>query len=124
MWLKRYRSFWKGRGPRLRLAYFDQNQKFADLLPRDGAVERTVRAKDGNAWALFRLDRPVDYEGRTYGTFLLRSRWRAQVIGDGTWTSAFVLLVDDVRKVRKGFSVDDFRHVAWGEVTEVNGAEG
>ncbi len=123
-WLKRCRSFWKRRGPRLRLAYFDQNEEFAEILPRDGAVERTVRAKDGTAWALFFLDLPVDYEGQTYSYFLLRSRWRDHAIGDGTQTSVFVLLVNDVGKVRNGFSVDDFRHVAWGEVTEVNGAEG
>lgn len=124
MWLKRYRSFWKRRGPRLRLAYFDQNDKFAKILPRDGTVERSVTAKDETAWALFCLDRPVDYEGRTYSYFLLRSRWRGHVIGDGTQTSVFVLLVDDVGKVRNGFSADDFHHVAWGKVAEVNGAEG
>ncbi len=110
-------------GLRLRLEYFDQNEKFAEILPRDGTVERSVGATDGTAWAVFFLDRPVDYEGRTYSHFLLRSRWRDQVIGDGTPTSVFVLLVDDVEKVRNGFSVDDFHHVAWGEVAEVNGAE-
>ncbi len=111
------------RGLRLRLTYFDQNENFAEILPRDGAVERSVTAKDDTAWALFRLDRPVDYEGRTYGYFLLRSRWRNQVIGDGTKTSVFVFLVDDVGRVRNGFSADDFHHVAWGEVAEVTGAE-
>ncbi len=120
MWLKRCRSVWKRRGLRLRLTYFDQNEIFAEILPRDGAVERTVRAKDGTAWALFFLDRQVAYEGRTYSYFLLRSRWRGHVIGDGTKTSVFVLLVDDVGKVRNGFSVDGFRHVAWGEVAELD----
>ena len=120
MWLKRYRSFWKRRGLWLRLEYFDQNEKFAEILPREGTVKRTVRAKDGTAWAVFFLDRPVDYAGRTYSYFLLRSRWRDHVIGDGTQTSVFVLLVDDVRKVRNGFSVDDFHHVAWGEVAEMD----
>ncbi len=120
MWLKRHRSFWKRRGLRLRLEYFDQNEKFAEILPREGTVEETVRAKDGTAWALFGLDRPVDYAGRTYGYFLLRPRWRDHVIGDGTQTSVFVLLVDDVRKVRNGFSVDYFHHVAWGEVAEMD----
>ncbi len=107
-------------GPRLRLAYFDQNEKFAEILPRDGTVERTIKAKDGNAWALFLLERPVDYEGRTYSHFLLRSRWRDHVIGDGTQTSVFVLLVDDVKKVRNGISIDAFHHVAWGEVAELD----
>ncbi len=106
-------------GPRLRLTYFDQNEKFAEILPRDGTVERSVGAKDRTVWAVFFLDRPADYEGRTYSHFLLRSRWRGQTIGDGTQTSVFVLLVDDVRKVRNGFSVDDFHHVAWGEVAEL-----
>jgi hypothetical protein len=108
-------------GLRLRLEYFDQNDAFAEILPRDGAIERTVTAKDDTAWTLFRLDRPADYEGRTYDYFLLRSRWRGQVIGDGTRTSVFVLLVDDVGKVRNRFSVEDFHHVAWGEVVEVTG---
>jgi hypothetical protein len=113
----------EARGPRLRLTYFDQNETFAEILPRDGAVERTVTAQDDTAWALFRLDRPADYEGRTYSYFLLRSRWRDHAIGDGTPTSVFVLLVDDVGNVRNGFSVDDFHHVAWGEVMEVGNAE-
>ncbi len=119
MWLKKCRSIRKRRGLRLRLEYFDQNDKFAEILPVDGAVERTVRANDGNAWALFCLDRPVDYEGQTYSYFLLRSRWAGHVIGDGTQTSVFVLLVDDAQKVRNGFSVDDFCHVAWGMVEEL-----
>ena len=120
MWLKKCRSFWKRRGLRLRLEYFDQNDEFAEVLPRDGAVARTVKAKDGTAWALFFLDRPVDYQGQTYRYFLLRSRWAGQVIGDGTQTSVFVLLVDDPHKVRNGFSVGDFHHVAWGEVAELD----
>ena len=107
-------------GLRLRLTYFDQNEKFADILPRDGAVERSVKEEDGNAWSLFVLDRPVEYEGRTYSTFLLRSRWRDHVIGDGTQSSVFILLVDDVGKARDGFSVDDFHQAAWGEVVELN----
>jgi hypothetical protein len=107
-------------GLRLRLTYFDQNEAFAEILPRDGAVERTVKEEDGNAWSLFVLDRPIEYEGQTYSTFLLRSRWRGQVIGDGTQTSVFILLVDDVGKARDGFSVDDFHHVAWGEVVELD----
>ncbi len=71
-------------GLRLRLTYFDQNEAFAEILPRDGTVERSVGAKGGAAWAVFFLDRPVDYEGRTYSHFLLRSRWQGQTIGDGT----------------------------------------
>jgi hypothetical protein len=101
------------------LEYFDQNEKFAEVLPRDGTVERTATAKDGAAWAMFCLDRPVDYEGQTYRYLLLRSRWAGQVIGDGTQTSVFVLLVNDPHKVRDGFPVDDFHHVAWGKVEEL-----
>jgi len=110
----------KTHGLRLRLTYFDQNEAFAEILPRDGAVERTVKEENGTAWSLFFLDRPVEYEGQTYSTFLLRSRWRGQLIGDGTQTSVFILLVDDVGKVRDGFSADDFHHVAWGEVVELD----
>jgi hypothetical protein len=98
----------------LRLEYFDHNDDFARLLPRDGTIERFVSSADGNAWALFRLDAPVEYEGRSYDYFLLRSRWQGQHVGGAEPTSVFILLVGDERRALDGFEVEDFEHVAWG----------
>ena len=101
---------------RIRLESGDHNDDFAQVLPRDGMVDAFLTASDGNDWALFRPDRPVDYEGRSYDNFLLRSRWVGHEIGDGTATSVFVLLVPDMGKPRSGFNVEDFHHGAWGEI--------
>ena len=102
---------------RLRLEYFDHNEEFARLLPRDGMIERFVSSADDNPWALFRVDTPVEYDGRSYDYFLLRSRLVGHEIGDAEPTSVFILLVDDVQRALDGFNVGDFEHV------DVNGGE-
>lgn len=101
---------------RLRLEYFDQNEDFALLLPRDGSVERFVTSVHDDSWVLFHLDSRIEYEGQSYSHLLLRSRWVGQKIGDAEPTSVFILLVDDAREVLNGFNMDDFDHVAWGMV--------
>jgi hypothetical protein len=104
------------KGMRARLDYFDQNETFAALLPREGTIERFLSSADGGKWGLFHLDAPPAYEGKSYDYFLLRSRWAGYEIGGPEATSVFVLLVDDVAKVQDGFNVKEFEHVAWGMV--------
>ncbi len=99
---------------RLRLDYFDQNERFAKLLPVDGTVVRALESGGGGKWALFQLDIPVTYEGISYQYFLLRSRWRSMEIGGKEPTSVFILLVRNQDEVQDGFDVHSFPHVAWG----------
>jgi hypothetical protein len=101
---------------RVRLDYFDQNESFAALLPREGTIERFLSSADGGKWALFRLDAPAEYEGKSYDYFLLRSRWAGYEIGGPAPASVFILLVDDGSKLGAGFNVKEFEHVAWGMV--------
>lgn len=101
---------------RARLDYFDQNESFAALLPREGTIERFLSSADGGKWGLFHLDAPADYEGKSYEYFLLRSRWAGHEICGADATSVFILLVDDIAKVQDGFDVKEFEHVAWGMV--------
>ena len=111
---------------RVRLEYFDQNDSFAPLLPREGTVERFLSSADGGKWALFHLDARAAYEGKSYDYFLLRSRWAGYEIGGPARVSVFILLVDDNSKLRDGFRVPEFEHVAWGMVgnteTQVTGS--
>jgi hypothetical protein len=101
---------------RVRLDYFDQNETFAALLPREGTIERFLSSADGGKWALFHLDAPAEYEGKSYDYFLLRSRWAGYDIGGPAATSVFILLVDEAAKLREGFNVKEYEHVAWGMV--------
>lgn len=102
---------------RLHLEYFDQNETFAELLPQNGTVERSILSQDNNRWILFRLDSQIEYDGRVYDHLLLRSRWQGHKIGEPEATSVFICLVDDGRRVADGFNIDDFPLVAWGMAT-------
>ena len=101
---------------RLRLEYYDQNEKFAKLLPLDGTVERIVFSADKTRWALFHLMSQIEYDGQFFDDLLLRSRWKAKEIDDPEGTSVFICLVDDSLRVTDGFNKDDFPLVAWGMV--------
>ena len=101
---------------RLCLEYFDHNERFAPLLPKEGTVERWLKSVDGSDWVLFHLDTAVEYENRSYDYFLLKSRWAGPAIGGPKPTSVFVLLVTDPEKVEEGFDAHHFDHVAWGMV--------
>ena len=105
-----------GLNDRLLLEYFDHNDSFAPLLPKAGRIERNVIAADGNAWALFRPDSPIEYEGLVYQHLLLRSRWKGYEIGGPSPTSVFILLVTDAEALADGFDVRALQHVAWGMV--------
>jgi len=101
---------------RLRIEYFDQNESFAALLPREGVVVSNPRCADSPlAWHLLRLDVPLSYDGAEYSHFLIASRWEGQPIGEDTATSVLILLVPSVAAaVSDGFSRKQFAHVAWG----------
>jgi len=99
---------------RLRLEHYDQNEDFGKLLPRDGGVDRWLSSAGGTTWAVFRPDKPIEYENHWYSFFLLRSRWLGQEVGEPEPTSVFILLVDDEARLKEGFEVNDFTQVAWG----------
>ena len=100
---------------RLRIEYYDHNEAFAQLLPREGTVEDIPEASDSrHRWHLLRLDSPINYDGMHYTHFLVASRWHGKAIGDQEPTSVFVLLVPADSKPRAGFSYKQFMHVAWG----------
>jgi len=107
---------------RIRLEYFDHNDHFAAVLPRDGTIERIVSSRDDQSWALFRLDMPVEYKRRSYDYFLLMSRWEGYELGGFNPTSVYIFLVDDLRKVKDGFKPKSFDHVAWGMATRLSQA--
>jgi hypothetical protein len=99
---------------RLSLSYFDQNEEFGALLPRNGTVERFVRSSTGSDWALFNLDSQLIYRDKSYNWLLLESRWRGCSIGDSEPTSVFVVLVQDMIVVRDGMTISRSDSVAWG----------
>ncbi len=111
---------------RVKIEYDDQNERFAQLLPRTGTILRKVKARnDAGVWSLVRLDEPFQY--RTYGktvlpvhTFnceriLIRSRWLGHDIGEATPVSVFILLAfDDHDFEMDEIDADKYHHVAWG----------
>ena len=100
---------------KLRIEYFDQNESFAALLPREGFVVSTPKCADSQlTWYLVRLDEPLLYEGTEHSHFLVASRWQGQVVGGHAATSVFILLVPSSTLVADGFSHKAFFHVAWG----------
>jgi len=100
---------------RLRIDYFDQNDKFEKLLPRSGTVERTIPANDSAlTWYLLKLDEPLDCEGSAINRLYIASRWRYQSVGDFEPTSVFVLLVPAGTIVGQSFSTSQYAQVVWG----------
>lgn len=101
---------------RLRIEYFDHNEDFAALLPREGRVIASPACADSTlVWLLLRLDRPLVYGGIEYSDFLLASRWPEHAVGGSKATSVFILLVPaQATPVEAGFSHKQFLHVAWG----------
>ncbi|HST12979.1 MAG TPA: hypothetical protein VLL05_21550 [Terriglobales bacterium] len=95
----------------LLLQYFDQNDAFANLLPRAGTIEKTILSQDGSEWVLFRLEAPFSYEGSRYEYLLLKSRWHDLKIGAEEPTSVFILVVASSEQVKDGFNVHEFPQV-------------
>ena len=100
---------------KLRIEYFDHNESFSALLPREGCVVSTPECADSKlVWHLLLLDEPLSYEGAEYSHFLVASRWQGQAIGGSAGTSVFILLVPSNAVVADGFSHKSFLHIAWG----------
>ena len=101
------------------LAYFDQNDVFGALLPRNGVVVASPTCSDStHSWQLLRLNEPLRYESVVHWYLLIASRLSGQDIGGPMPVSVFILLVPPSQAiVQDGFSHKDFEHVAWGMAT-------
>ncbi len=100
---------------RLRIEYFDHNERFAALLPREGVVVSTPKCADSClAWHLLHLDEPLVYEAVEFTQLLIASRWRERELGEPEPTSVFILLVPPSNPVEDGFSSERYVHAAWG----------
>ena len=111
---------------RFLVEYSDQNEGFAQFLPRAGQVIRDFSDTSGNSgWYLLELDQPFEYQtkvGETYqfrGTtithFLIRSRSQGHALGGPEPASVFVLLVENGSVPTHGpIDVKHYFHAAWG----------
>lgn len=100
---------------KLRIEYFDHNERFAALLPREGAVVSTPTCADSPLrWHLVCLDDPLVYDAIEYTQILVASRWQDRAVGAREATSVFILLVPPSLTVADGFSHKLFLHAAWG----------
>jgi hypothetical protein len=111
---------------RIRLEYFDQNERFAVCLPRTGRVVQRLTSTGGMTnWLLVELDEPIQYELRgdqpaavrwaETRHLLIRSRWRGHEVGEPDPTSVFLLLVEEsALPLTEPIVVERFAHVAWG----------
>jgi hypothetical protein len=116
---------------RLRIEYFDQNEAFAQYLPRTGEVSRELRSANGaGLWFLLDLDDPFEYQMKVgdafrfrlarINAFLVRSRWEGKDVGDAEGTSVFILLVEEARHPTTDMvDPDAYVHIAWGMCSPV-----
>ena len=111
---------------RLRIEYFDQNEAFAQSLPRTGTVRRELRSESGvGPWFLVDLDEPLECQLKVgdpfrfrlarVNAFLIRSRWEGKSVADPEGTSVFILLVGESQHPSTDVvNTDAYVHVAWG----------
>jgi hypothetical protein len=111
---------------RLKVEYYDQNEAFAQYLPRAGSTTGPFVADDGTpGWCLLELDEPFEFQVKEDEPFrfrqilvthlLLRSRWVGSEIGGDNPTSVFILLVDQgPAPFQEPFAIKDYVHIAWG----------
>jgi hypothetical protein len=119
---------------RVRLEYFDQNDAFANCLPRTGRIAGRFAAATGeDNWHLIELEEPITYQLKggeplqlqliETRHLLIRSRWVGQEIGEPRETSVFVLLVDPSQlPLSSPLSIEQYHHVAWGMCYTLRGA--
>ena len=106
--------------------YSDQNDCFAQFLPRAGQVIGEFSDTTGNnGWYLLELNEPFDYQikvgnpfqfrGTTITHFLIRSRWQGYAPGASEPVSVFVLLVEKGSVPTHGpVEMKHYIHAAWG----------
>ena len=116
---------------RLRVSYADQNESFAQHLPRTGTVQREMRdSEGGDPWLLLVLDQPFDLQvkiGEPFqfrlahiDAFLVRSRWQGYDVGDRDDVSVHILVVERGKHpAGTEFDVHNFMHIAWGTCDRV-----
>jgi len=110
----------------LLVEYSDQNESFAEFLPRAGQLIGDFSDTTGNSsWHLLELNQPFDYQikvgdpyqfrGTTVTHFLIRCRWQGYAIGGPEPVSVFVLLVESGSVPTRGpVDVEQYVHAAWG----------
>jgi len=103
---------------RARIEYYDHNDPFGELLPRDGGIKKRYVTDNVNDWYLFKIDEPFQYEGKLQEYFLIRSKWEGELISDKEQCAVFILLVPDMKLLaNQKINAEDFEHVAWGFAT-------
>ena len=108
-------------GHQVRVSYFDQNGRFADVLPVTGIISSRHATSNVDDWYRIDLDRHIVYENQTHEYLLIRNRWSDGTYTDKGGTSVFVML--DSNRVLSDevvFDVESFQQVAWGmaEITD------
>jgi hypothetical protein len=108
---------------RVRVSAFD-NMSVAATAPSGGLVGDVLRKlalRDwGDDWLLVKLDKPLEYGGRTHDQIFIRSRWEGRHIGGTVPTSVFVLTwaADAAASVDGELTSRDFDHVSWAMAGE------
>ncbi len=102
-------------GERLRIEYFDQNEDFAEILPRSGTVIKRFETENVENWYLLALDDPIEYVRVRHELILIRSRWKDNEVGGLEPTSVFIVLIPDPSLLEKDpIDIDKCELVAWG----------
>jgi len=102
-------------GNKIRVEYYDHNEPFGNLLPRDGLIEKRYVTENVDDWYLLKLDLPFEYGGKSQRYFLIRSKWAGESIGTGEKCAVFILLIPDMKFLNTTvIDVENFIHVAWG----------
>jgi hypothetical protein len=88
---------------RVKVEYDDQNEAFAEFLPRTGRIVKQCKSKSGiENWFLVSLDEPFEYQSvrpdkspvQTFqcNSFLIRSRWEGHEIRQEESVPVFIML--------------------------------
>jgi len=113
-------------GTKISIEYFDQNEEFANILPRSGLITQKLKSSDSiDNWFVIDLDEPFEYQMKIGEPFqfkllhcnklLIRSRWEGKEIGGNEDTSIFIFLITDETLLDNGIiNIDNFYHIAWG----------
>jgi len=103
-------------GTKLWLEYADQNIYLEQIF--ESQFVTILRQFDGGEdrddWYLVRLDRPFEYEGRSYDHLVISSRWAGEPVGDEQPTSIFMVLAPEPENLKEPFEIDRKLYIAWG----------
>ena len=83
-------------GLRFRLEYYDHNERFLPILPREGEITRRLQLEgwDGK-WFVLEFDSPIEYENQEHRHAVIASRLVDHELGEPGGVSVFVLLPRD-----------------------------